>query len=108
MLQRTAFRAARQAARPISRFQKPAFTPARPQQLSAAVRYYADQPAAANGNGNGASATQNGNGEAPAAGNAEQLKQQLEQKDKEIVDLKVRIFIIPSSPVIIPILTPPS
>ena len=82
MLQRTMFRAARQAARPAPRIQ-PAFAPIT--RAAPAIRWYSDAaPAEAKEEGEAASQKQ-----APKD-DASQLKEQLAKKDKEIVDLKVR------------------
>lgn len=73
--------------RPVPRVQS-AFKPV-PRQIGA-VRWYADQPAATKEG----EAAQSKNGEQPAgqADEAAKLKEQLEKKDKEIVDLKVCIL----------------
>lgn len=81
MLQRTLFRAARQAARPVPRIQ-PAFAPIT--RAAPAIRWYSDAaPAEAKQEGEAAEQK-----EAPKD-DAAQLKEQLAKKDKEIVDLKV-------------------
>lgn len=84
MLQRTLFRASRQAARPAQRIQ-PAFAPIRQQagtQAAPAVRWYSDAPPAEAKKDSEASDAK----EQPSAD--AQLKEQIEKKDKEIVDLK--------------------
>ncbi|KAF1963118.1 GrpE-domain-containing protein [Byssothecium circinans] len=84
MLQRTLFRASRQAARPLKKVQPTAaFAPIR-QQASAravpAIRWYSDAaPAAESKPGE--------SGEAKKDDTA-QLKETIEKKDKEIIDLK--------------------
>ncbi|KAF2017055.1 mitochondrial co-chaperone GrpE [Aaosphaeria arxii CBS 175.79] len=86
MLQRTILRAARQASRPISSPQT-SLAPIR-QQLSgarvapASLRWYSEAPAPKEGE-----AAEKKNGEKASNGDA-QLKEQLEKKDREIIDLK--------------------
>jgi molecular chaperone GrpE len=79
MLQRTLFRAARQAARPVQRIQ-PAFAPIT--RAAPAIRWYSDA-APAEAKKEGEAADQSTDASA-------QLKEQLEKKDKEVIDLKVR------------------
>ena len=84
MFQRSLLRASRQvAARPA------AFAPirqqvARPRVAAPAIRWYSDAPAAKEGE------AAEKKEDAPKD-EAAQLKEQLEKKDKEIVDLKVRV-----------------
>ncbi|KAK7189200.1 hypothetical protein DPSP01_005408 [Paraphaeosphaeria sporulosa] len=77
MLQRTLLRASRQAARPVQRIQ-PAFAPIT--RATPAVRWYSDA-APPEGKKDGEAA------EAPKDA-AAQLKEQLEKKDKEVIELK--------------------
>ena len=89
MLQRTMFRASRQQAVCSIR----AFAPLRQQSAftraaaTPAIRWYSDAPAAKEGDGEAAEKKEE---QTPAA-NSEvtQLKEALEKKDKEIIDLKV-------------------
>jgi len=86
MLQRTIFRASRQAARTVPRTQ-PAFVPARQQvgtRVVPAIRWYSDAPAAESKKEGDAAETKEQSNEST------QLKEQLEKKDREIIDLKVR------------------
>ena len=82
MLQRTILRASRQAAR-----RTPAFAPLRQQALvtrtaaTPAIRWYSDAPAAKEGE------AAEKKEDAPS-NEAAQMKEQIEKKDKEIVDLK--------------------
>jgi len=85
MLQRTILRASRQAARRTS-----AFAPLKQQQVGVtrvaatpSIRWYSDAPAAKEGE------AAEKKEDAPS-NEAAQLKEQLEKKDKEILDLKVR------------------
>lgn len=85
MIQRTLFRASRQAARPVQRLQ-PAFAPIRQQlgtRAAPAIRCYSDAPAAEAKKEDTATEAKTENSEAA------QVKGQLEKKDKEIIDLKV-------------------
>lgn len=95
MLQRTVFRASRQAARPVQRIQ-PAFAPIRQQigtRAAPAIRWYSDAPAADAKAKEGEAA-----GAKPEASNeATQLKEQMEKKDREIIDLKVSCAMRPIS-----------
>ncbi|KAF1977891.1 mitochondrial co-chaperone GrpE [Bimuria novae-zelandiae CBS 107.79] len=80
MLQRTLFRASRQAVRPVQRIQ-PAFAPIT--RAAPAIRWYSDAaPAEAKKEGESAP------GKETPKDDAAQLKEALEKKDKEIVDLK--------------------
>ena len=84
MLQRTIFRASRQAARTVPRTQ-PAFVPARQQvgtRAVPAIRWYSDAPAAESKKEGDAAETKEQSNEST------QLKEQLEKKDREIIDLK--------------------
>jgi molecular chaperone GrpE len=84
MIQRTLFRASRQAARPVQRLQ-PAFAPIRQQlgtRATPAFRCYSDAPAAEAKKEDAATETKTENSEVA------QLKTQAEKKDKEILDLK--------------------
>jgi molecular chaperone GrpE len=84
MLQRTLFRASRQASRQLPRPQA-AFAPITRQ--ASAIRWYSEQPAATKeGESNGAQQSSQQSDEST------QLKEQLQKKDKEIVDLKVRFL----------------
>ncbi|KAF2446826.1 GrpE-domain-containing protein [Karstenula rhodostoma CBS 690.94] len=77
MLQRTLFRASRQAARPVQRIQ-PAFAPIT--RAAPAIRWYSDAaPAEAKKEVEAADQTKDASA---------QLKEQLEKKDKEVIDLK--------------------
>lgn len=84
MLQRTILRASRQAARQ----QKPVFAPLRQQvgstrvAITPAIRWYSDAPPAKEGE---AAEKKEDAVESEAA----KVKEQLEKKDKEIVELKV-------------------
>lgn len=80
MLQRTLFRASRQAARSLPRPQP--FTPIR-QPAAASLRWYSETPAAKEGE---STATDSKPAE---PSETTQLKEQIGKKDKEIVDLKV-------------------
>ena len=93
MLQRTLFRASRQAPRHISRSQT--FCAPVQQQLrstravpASALRWYSEQPAAKEGE---ASESKSAEPSSSSQSNeATQLKEQIEKKDKEIIDLKVQ------------------
>lgn len=87
MFQRTILRASRQAARPVQRIQPAAFAPIRQQTgtraAAPAIRWYSDaapQPEAKPKEDAAEASKDDG----------AQLKEQLEKKDKEIIDLKVR------------------
>ena len=79
MLQRTLFRASRAAARPILR--PASFTPIR-QPVAASLRWYSETPAAAK-------AGETTESKPAEASEVTQLKEAVDKKDKEIVDLKV-------------------
>ncbi|KAF2866115.1 GrpE-domain-containing protein [Massariosphaeria phaeospora] len=84
MLQRSLFRASRQAARPLSRPQS-AFTPIQGTRAAAAIRRYSETPTPA---AKVAEAPEEkASPEAPKE-EASQLQEQLDKKDKIIVDLK--------------------
>ncbi|KAF2277611.1 GrpE-domain-containing protein [Westerdykella ornata] len=87
MLQRTLFRSSRQAARCVTRSQAP-FAAQVPRQVGA-IRWYAEQPTAKEGE----TAAQKTSGEQASQqqqqqNEATQLKEQLEKKDMEIINLK--------------------
>ena len=89
MLQRTIVRASQQAARPLSRKQA-SYAPVRSQAWStraapAGARWYSEAPAAKEGeSAEGKTSEQS----SQASKESAQLKEQIEKKDKEIVDLK--------------------
>lgn len=95
MLQRSLFRASRQAVRPVKRIQ-PAFTPIRQPvgtRVAPAIRWYSDAPAAESKPTAEAKPAESTPAEAkpePAKDEVAQLKEQLDKKDREIIDLKVR------------------
>lgn len=79
MLQRSLFRASRQATRPVQRTPS-AFAPIT--RAAPAIRWYSDAaPAEAQKDAEAADQTKDA---------AAQLKEQLEKKDKEVIDLKAR------------------
>jgi molecular chaperone GrpE len=85
MIQRTLFRASRQAARPVQRTQ-PTFAPIRQQvgtRAAPAFRWYSDAAAPEAKKEPEAPEVKTENNEVT------QLKEQLEKKDKEIIDVKV-------------------
>jgi hypothetical protein len=92
MLQRTILRASRQASRRTT-----AFAPLRQPLVSTrvatapAIRWYSDAPAAKEGE----AAEKKEEAPAPASSDeAAKLKTEIEKKDKEIVELKVRLHIV--------------
>lgn len=91
MLQRTLLRASRQAARPLSRPQAAFAPPRQPLTCTRAApaqapRWYSDSPATKEGEAASASESK------PAeASETSKLKEEIEKKDKEIIDLKVGV-----------------
>lgn len=91
MFQRSLLRASRQATRQLPQPQA-AFAPIRLQvggtrAAPTSLRWYSEQPAAKEGE-----AAENKAGEQPSQ-ETTQLKEQMEKKDKEIIDLKVRLHL---------------